>query len=119
VPSPIFTDPNYHGSCDPEIVWNEFDQTWYIYYTARHPKLENTWLQTPIGLAASKDFVNWDVKAHCKFDGVGGEKDSPETYWAPAIIAANDTLYMFVTWKSDTIPTKGAWGEQVSYSRIR
>ena len=48
VPSPLFIDPNYQGSCDPEIVWNENDQQWYIYYTARRPMLENTWLQTPI-----------------------------------------------------------------------
>ena len=49
VPAPLFVDPNYKGSCDPEIVWNEHEQQWYIYYTARRPMLENTWLQTPIG----------------------------------------------------------------------
>ena len=42
VPAPLFIDPNYHGSCDPEIVWNEHDQFWYIYYTARRPMLENS-----------------------------------------------------------------------------
>lgn len=110
VPSPLFVDPNYQGSCDPEIIWNDHDQRWYIYYTARRPKLENTWLSTPIGVASSKDLVNWDFIGYCKFDGVGGKKDAPSTYWAPAIISANDTLHMFVTWKPDTIPTKGAWG---------
>jgi hypothetical protein len=112
VPAPIFTDPNYHGSCDPEIIWNENDKQWYIYYTARRPMLENTWLQTPIGVAVSKDMVNWEFKGYCKFDGVGGEKDASSTFWAPAIISANDTLHMFVTWKPDTIPTLGAWGGQ-------
>ena len=112
VPAPLFIDPNYRGSCDPEIVWNEHDQLWYIYYTARRPMLDNTWLQTPIGVAVSEDIVNWEFKGYCKFDGVGGEKDASSTYWAPAIIAENDTLHMFVTWKPDTIPTIGAWGGQ-------
>jgi predicted GH43/DUF377 family glycosyl hydrolase len=112
VPAPLFVDPNYHGSCDPEIVWNEYEQQWYIYYTARRPILENTWLQTPIGVAISKDMINWEFKGYCKFDGVGGEKDASSTFWAPAIISSNDTLHMFVTWKPDTIPTQGAWGGQ-------
>ncbi|WP_303921248.1 family 43 glycosylhydrolase [Draconibacterium sediminis] len=111
-PAPLFVDPNYQGSCDPEIVWNEHEQLWYIYYTARRPMLENTWLQTPIGVAVSKDMINWEFKGYCKFDGVGGEKDATSTFWAPAIISANDTLHMFVTWKTDTIPTQGAWGGQ-------
>lgn len=112
VPAPLFVDPNYHGSCDPEIVWNEHDQLWYIYYTTRRPMLENTWLRTPIGVATSKDLANWEFKGYCKFDGVGGKKDANSTFWAPAIISDNDSLNMFVTWKPDTIPTKGAWGGQ-------
>ena len=110
VPAPIFVDPNYHGSCDPEIVWNKHDQQWYIYYTARRPMLENTWLATPLGVIVSKDLVNWEFKGYCKFDGIGGEKDATSTYWAPAIISVNDTIHMFVTWKPDTIPTEGVWG---------
>ena len=112
IPTPLFTDPNYRGSCDPEIVWNEFDQLWYIYYTARRPILENTWLSTPIGVISSKDMITWEFKGYCKFNGVGGEKDASSTFWAPAIIAEKNTLHMFVTWKPDTIPTEGAWGGQ-------
>nr|WP_319480190.1 hypothetical protein [uncultured Draconibacterium sp.] len=41
VPAPLFFDPNYQGSCDPEIVWNKYGQQWSIYYTARRPMLEN------------------------------------------------------------------------------
>ena len=110
VPSPLFIDPDYHGSCDPEIVWNEQCQQWYIYYTARRPSYNNTWLSTPIGVIASKDLVNWEFKGYCKFDGKGGEKDASSTFWAPAIISYNDWLHMFVTWKPDTVPTNWAWG---------
>jgi hypothetical protein len=110
VTAPIFIDPNYHGSCDPEIVWNSEDNLWYIYYTARRPALQNTWLQTPLGVAVSSDMENWEFKGYCKFDGIGGKKDSDESFWAPAIISHGDKLHMFVTWKPDTIPTFGPWG---------
>ncbi|MFH1716483.1 MAG: hypothetical protein ABIF19_03965, partial [Planctomycetota bacterium] len=33
--SPIFADPHYHGSCDPETVWNDHEEEWWIFYTAR------------------------------------------------------------------------------------
>lgn len=110
IPSPIYIDSNYHGSCDPEIVFNPADSLWYIYYTARRSLIQNTFLGTPLGVIVSKDLANWEFLGYCKFDGVGGSKDADETFWAPAIIYHEDTLHMFVTYKSDTLPTKGAWG---------
>lgn len=110
VPQPLFIDPNYHGSCDPEIVWNAADSSWYIYYTARRPQLENTWLQTPIGVIRSANLTEWEFLGYCRFDGVGGKKDAEATYWAPAILAQGDQLHMFVTYKSDTLPIKNPWG---------
>ncbi len=109
-PAPLFIDPNYQGSCDPEIIWNEHDQQWYIYYTARRPLLDNTWLQTPIGVARSKNLIDWNFLGYCHFDGVGGTKDAKATFWAPAMIAAEGKLHMFVTYKPDTLPARGAWG---------
>lgn len=110
IPAPLFVDPNYHGSCDPEIVWNTYGQQWYIYYTARRSTLENTWLVTPIGVIRSKDMVKWEFLGYCKFDGKGGKKDAGSTFWAPAIIADNGKLQMFVTWKPHTVPDAGPWG---------
>lgn len=109
-PSPLFTDPNYHGSCDPEIIWNSYENQWYIYYTSRRPEQNNTWLKTPIGVIASEDLVHWNFKGYCTFDGIGGKKDADATFWAPAIIVHKNKLHMFVTYKPDTIPEKGAWG---------
>lgn len=109
-PAPLFIDPNYHGSCDPEVVWNEVDRQWYLYYTARRPALENTWLQTPIGVASSPDMINWTFRGYCRFDGIGGDKDAPATYWAPAIIVDKGKLHMFATFKEDLIPLQGVWG---------
>lgn len=108
--APIFIDPNYHGSCDPEIIWNESANRYFIYYTARKGNQENTFLGTPIGVISSTDFVEWNFEGYCKFDGIGGEKDADETFWAPAIISSNGFLHLFVTYKPDTVPTKGAWG---------
>jgi len=110
VHAPIFTDPNYQGSCDPEIVWNDQLHRYFIYYTARKGNQENTFLGTPIGVISTADLVNWDFEGYCKFDGVGGKKDARETFWAPAIIAHDSFLHLFVTYKSDTLPVKGPWG---------
>ena len=110
VSAPLFIDPNYHGSCDPEVIYNPGDQNWYLYYTARKGNAENTWLATPIGVLKSKNLVDWEFLGYCKFDGIGGKKDAEATFWAPAIIAHNGKLHMFVTYKPDTLPLKGAWG---------
>ena len=110
VPAPLFIDPNYHGSCDPEVVWNEADKHWYIYYTSRRATIDNLFTATPLGVIKSKDLVHWDFVGYCKFDGIGGTKDMPSTFWAPAIIAEKGELHMFVTWKPDTTTTKGPWG---------
>lgn len=110
VKSPLFIDPNYHGSCDPEIVWNQAEERYFIYYTSRRSQLQNNFLATPIGAISSKDLVNWNFEGYCVFDGIGGTKDANSTFWAPAIIAHNDSLHMFVTWKPDTAVVKNPWG---------
>jgi hypothetical protein len=110
VKAPLFIDPNYHGSCDPEIVFNEADKHYYIYYTSRRSLIESNFVATPIGVVKSKDLKNWAFEGYCKFDGIGGQKDQPSTFWAPAIIARKGELHMFVTWKPDTTTAKGPWG---------
>jgi len=110
VSAPLFIDPNYHGSCDPEVVWNKAEQQYYIYYTSRRSKIQDNFVATPLGVISSKDLISWKFEGYCKFDGIGGVKDASSTFWAPAIIAHNDSLHMFVTWKPDTTTEKGAWG---------
>ena len=109
-PAPLFIDPCYHGSCDPEIVWNSHKKEWWIFYTARRSTKENTWLGCPIGVAASKDWKKWRFISYCKFDGVGGQPDSPNTFWAPGIIRDGNTYHMFVTFKPGTDISGGHWG---------
>jgi beta-xylosidase len=109
-PVPLFIDPNYHGSCDPEIIYNTTDGYYYIYYTARRSLLEENFVRTPIGVIRSKDLADWEFLGYCKFDGVGGTKDADATFWAPAIVSHQGRLHMFVTWKPDTCTTLGPWG---------
>jgi hypothetical protein len=32
IPCPIYHDPYYHGSADPDIVWNAYEKEWWIFY---------------------------------------------------------------------------------------
>ncbi len=112
IPAPIFVDPVYHGSCDPEIVWNPDTEEWLIFYTARRALHERTYVGTPLGLAASKDLKAWVFRGYLKFDGEGGQPDDTRTFWAPAIIRHGDRFHMFVTYKpeSSTASDSGTWG---------
>ena len=114
VPAPLYIDTNYYGSCDPEVFFNQTDSMYYIYYTSRRSKINDLFVATPIGVICSKNLVDWEFLGYCKFDGVGGTKDSDATFWAPALIQNNDKLHMFVTWKPDTDTKKGPWGGSAS-----
>lgn len=103
-----FRDPHYGGSADPEIIWNPHAKEWLIFYTGRRTGVDRTPVHCPIGVAASKDGWNWEFRGYCKFDGVGGKKDSPDhNYWAPGVVRVDDTLHMFVTFASENA---GFWG---------
>ena len=109
VPTPLFADPVYHGSCDPEIVWDADLGRWLIFYTARRalrPELPPG--GTPIGVASSPDLVEWRFDGYAGFRGpgeeFGGSPDLPVTCWAPAVIAADHELHMFLTVKPTAAP---------------
>ncbi|MCB1120192.1 MAG: right-handed parallel beta-helix repeat-containing protein [Verrucomicrobiae bacterium] len=110
-PKPLFRDPNYHGSCDPEIVWNAHEQEWWIFYTARRATRETaTYVGTPIGVVSSKDLANWRFLGYVSFDGMEGKPDMPVTFWAPGIINEGDYYHMFVTYKDSAEPPWGGKG---------
>ena len=107
-PSPLYADPVYNGTRDPEIIYNSYEKEYWIYYTASRPYTnKSNFVGTPIGIAASKDLVNWRFVGYCSFNGVTGIPDAPHTNWAPGIFIEGDTANMFVTFKEDTIPP---WG---------
>lgn len=116
VPAPLFADPHYHGSCDPEVVWNAHAKEWWVFYTARRAKRsQGTYVGTPIGVAASKDFRSWRFVGYCAFDGLAGKPDMPVTFWAPGILRHGDTYHMFVTFKDNANPPWGGSGQIVHY----
>ena len=45
-PKPLFADPNYHGSCDPEVVWNTHEKAWWIFSLHLGHKVDGA--QTPL-----------------------------------------------------------------------
>jgi len=110
-PKPLFADPNYGGSCDPEVVWNQERGEWLIYYTARRARrAEGSYVGTPIGVAASRDLTTWRFAGYAAFDGGPGQPDMPVTLWAPGIIREGDTWHMFVTFKDSAQPPWGGPG---------
>ncbi len=108
----LFVEPNTHGSCDPEIVYNSWDKHYYIYYTTRRPHMQNTFLGTPLGVIRSPDLMEWEFLGYCNLGEPNNSPYARSTYWAPAIIKHDGRLHMFVTWKPDLLPIKGAWGGQ-------
>ena len=108
-PKPLFDDPNYHGSCDPEIIHNPVTGEWNIYYTARRAlrKDGNVAAACPIGVASSRDWRTWTFKGYCRFDGKDDQPDASHTYWAPAVAIDGDTMHMYVTFSEST---EGFWG---------
>ncbi|MBK1875485.1 family 43 glycosylhydrolase [Pelagicoccus mobilis] len=108
---PLFADPNYHGSCDPEIVWIEQTKEWWIFYTARRAQRENaSYVGTPIGVVTSKDLKTWQFRGYCSFDGIPGAPDMDVTLWAPGVIRNGDNYHMFVTYKDNATPPWGGDG---------
>lgn len=111
IPAPVFADPYYCGSCDPEIVWNEYMNKWLIFYTGRRPATGvAATCGNPIGVCSSSDLITWEFEGYCLFDGKGGKPDSEQTYWAPGVIIDGDTAHMFVTYKEDATPPWGTGG---------
>lgn len=109
--APLFADPHYNGSCDPEIVWNPVLEKWFVYYTARRAtRTSASYVGTPIGVLSSTDLRNWEFLGYCSFDGTEGKPDNETTHWAPGIIAVGDELHMFATFKNSAKPPWGGDG---------
>jgi len=109
-PAPLFDDALFHGATDPFVIWNPVTKTWYMYYTQRRATLSNPngvdWVHgTAIGIATSKDGLQWNYAGTCKGDqglseplkakGLGPTPGI--TWWAPGFVLEGKTLHMFVT----------------------
>ncbi|QDU89620.1 Glycosyl hydrolases family 43 [Pirellulimonas nuda] len=108
-PKPLFSDPNYHGSCDPEVFYDREADEWLIFYTGRRALRAAGGVAAgcPIGVARSKDLHEWKFAGYCRFDGHDDVPDAEHTYWAPAVVRHGDSLHMFVTYRGTS---EGFWG---------
>ncbi len=99
-PVPLYTDPNFRGAADPEVIWNEEEQEWWIFYTSRRAVCEGAPLPAlAIGVASSKDWREWEHKGYIKIDGVGGTATGGDILWAPGIVRDGEEYHMFLTFK--------------------
>ncbi|MFI3248584.1 MAG: hypothetical protein R3Y39_05585 [Rikenellaceae bacterium] len=99
-PQPLYTDPTFQGVADPEVIWNEEEQEWWVYYTCRRAVCEGAPLPAlAIGVASSKDWIEWNFRGYIKVDGVGGTAMGADILWAPGIVRDGDIYHMFLTFK--------------------
>lgn len=99
-PQPLYTDPTFKGVADPEVIWNEHEQEWWVYYTCRRAVCDGGPLPAlAIGVASSKDWIDWKFEGYIKVDGVGGTAMGADILWAPGIVRDGETYHMFLTFK--------------------
>ena len=101
-PAPLFDDPLWHGAADPTVIWAPDQKEWRIYYTQRRASLKNPrgvdWCHgSAIGIAASKDGVNWKYDGICTGDeGLGEPIEHKCSWWAPCVIRHDGQFHLFV-----------------------
>jgi hypothetical protein len=113
-PAPLYDDPITHGATDPFVLWIPARGEYFMYYTQRRANLANgrgvEWVHgSKIGIAHSKDGVNWEYLGTCEGDHNLSDplnvKDTPAptgggiTWWAPCFLYddAAKKFHMFVT----------------------
>jgi hypothetical protein len=101
-PAPLFDDPIWHGASDPFVIWNPKTSEWLMYYTQRRATLDPAngvdWVHgSAIGIAASKDGINWIYKGICQGDfNLGDPMNAKVTWWAPTLVYENNKFHMYV-----------------------
>lgn len=109
-PVPLYTDPYFKGAADPEVIWNDYEKEWWMFYTSRRAVCENAPLPAlAIGVATSKDWIDWKHKGYIKIDGIGGAPEGSDILWAPGIIKDGNSYHMFLTFKKGN-GRGGRWG---------
>src|SRR5258706_11351010 len=117
-PAPLFDDPVFHGATDCFIIWNPEKSLWFMYYTQRRSTMPESngaeWVHgSAIGIATSKDGLDWKYLGTCQGDhdlseplkattGLGPKPGV--TWWAPAFLYEGKTLHMFVTFVDGIYP---------------
>jgi predicted GH43/DUF377 family glycosyl hydrolase len=99
-PKPLYLDPVYDGAADPTIIYHKKKKTWWMFYTNRRANMTDTtgvaWVHgTRIGIATSKDGVNWTYKDTAD---IRYRPEEGYTFWAPEVIHEKGSYHMFLTY---------------------
>ncbi len=104
VPRPLYQDPPFDAPTDPVLCFNQKQNKWFMYYTARRAKAENApgvqWIHgSNIGMAESSDGgATWTYRGTADINY--GKDDHPNdyTYWAPEVIWHDGFYHMYLSY---------------------
>ena len=102
-PKPLFDDPIFHGAADPVIIYNKQKKCWWMLYTNRRASINDTtvaWVHgTKIGIAESKDGINWKYKDTAN---INYHPNEGYTFWAPDVVEHKGMYHMYLTYVPGT-----------------
>lgn len=99
-PKPLFRDTIYDGAADPTVIWNQYENKWFMFYTNRRAAAEGldgvTWVHgTRIGIAESTDGgATWKYRDTCDIQ----YRFTDYTHWAPEVIEHKGLYHMYLTY---------------------
>lgn len=99
VPAPIYRDPITDGAADPCLIFNRFEEAWWMLYTQRRANAETADVAycygNEIGIAYSKDNgKTWRYRGTLDLEFERGKN----TFWAPDVVYHNGVYHMFVSY---------------------
>jgi Glycosyl hydrolases family 43 len=99
IKKPLYRDPIYDGAADPVVIWNKLEKKWLMYYTNRRANVKDldgvSWVHgTRIGIATSKDGVNWTYRDTCDIQYCLTDY----THWAPEVIENQGIYHMYLSY---------------------
>ncbi|NDV80179.1 glycosyl hydrolase [Dysgonomonas sp. 511] len=98
-PAPLYRDPITDGAADPCLVYNPFEEAWWMLYTQRRANVETADVAfcygNEIGIAYSEDNgKTWRYRGTLDLEFEKGKN----TFWAPDIVLHNGVYHMFVSY---------------------
>ncbi len=98
--APLYRDPIYDGAADPTVVYNGYENKWWMVYTQRRANQKIPGVAychgTEIGIASSNDDgLNWTYRG--TMQGLEFE-NGKNTFWAPEIIYHDGLYHMYVSY---------------------
>ncbi len=117
-PKPLYRDPIDDGAADVSLIYDRAVHDWKMFYTSRRARMraadpsDVAWVHgTPIGVARSKDGLNWHYTGTARFPA----ECTGETLWAPDLFYDKGIYHM---WLSVVPGIYHHWGEAGATARI-